>query len=128
MDIQNVTNRIDSNSKPLKKGNAEAARNSNENQSFDKVLKQHQKLEFSGHALNRLKTRSISMDKHDLERLEDAVARAAEKGGRDSLVMDGSRAFLVNIPNKKVVTAVDMMELRDKVFTNIDSTVLTKRI
>ena len=61
-----------------------------------------------------------------MQRLQEAVSRAEQKGSRDSLILDGDQAFLVNIPNKTVVTAVDMMELRDRVFTNIDSTVLTK--
>lgn len=95
--------------------------------SFKEVLNRVGGLEFSKHALERLEDRSISMDSSDMDRLMEAVNRAASKGSRDSLVLDGEKAFLVNIPNQTVVTAVDMMELREKVFTNIDSTVLTRR-
>lgn len=94
--------------------------------SFREVLSRVGGLDFSGHALQRLEDRSISMDSSDVERLKEAVGRAEAKGGRDSLILDGDQAFLVNIPNKTVVTAVDMVELREKVFTNIDSTVVTK--
>lgn len=95
--------------------------------SFREVLKRAGDLEFSKHAIKRLEDRSISLDSSDMDRLLEAVNRAASKGSRDSLVLDGENAFLVNIPNQTVVTAVDMMELREKVFTNIDSTVLTRR-
>jgi len=93
--------------------------------SFKEIFQNVKGLDFSGHALKRLENRSISMNQADIDRLKDAVLKAEEKGSRDSLILDGDRAFLVNIPNKTVVTAVDMMELRDRVFTNIDSTVLT---
>ncbi|MDZ7772884.1 MAG: TIGR02530 family flagellar biosynthesis protein [Balneolaceae bacterium] len=95
--------------------------------SFREVLSRVGGLEFSGHAMQRLEDRSISMDTGDVERIKEAMGRAEAKGGQDSLILDGDQAFLVNIPNKTVVTAVDMVELREKVFTNIDSTVLTKR-
>jgi flagellar operon protein len=127
MTVQQIRNRIDPNNTPQKQRKSSSVPGRADGSSFTEILQQH-KLEFSGHAMKRLKNRSISMDKQDMKRLEEAVVRAEEKGGKDSLVMDGNRAFLVNIPNKKVITAVDMMELRDKVFTNIDSTVLTKRI
>lgn len=97
-----------------------------ENSSFREILKEEEGLHFSGHALERLQTRSISMNENDIKRLNEAVSRAEEKGSRDSLVLDGEKAFLVNIPNKTVVTAVDIEELQERVFTNIDSTVLTK--
>ncbi len=128
MTVQQIKNRIDPNNAPQKQEKHASVPKGADEASFAKVLRQQHKLEFSGHAKIRLKNRSISMNRQDMKRLEEAVVRAEEKGGKDSLVMDGNRAFLVNIPNKKVITAVDMMELRDKVFTNIDSTVLTRII
>ncbi|SMO59346.1 TIGR02530 family flagellar biosynthesis protein [Fodinibius sediminis] len=94
--------------------------------SFREILQEVTELEFSGHAMQRLEDRSISVDKAGMQRLQEAVARAEQKGSKDSLILDGDQAYLVNIPNKTVVTAVDMMELRERVFTNIDSTVFTK--
>jgi len=93
--------------------------------SFKEIFQKVSDLDFSRHAIKRLENRSISMTEADINRLNEAVLKAEEKGSRDSLILDGDRAFLVNIPNKTVITAVDMMELRDRVFTNIDSTVLT---
>ncbi|HYW36182.1 MAG TPA: TIGR02530 family flagellar biosynthesis protein [Balneolaceae bacterium] len=127
MNIQHLTGRVDPNKAPQKQSDRASVPQTPGDASFKEVLQNQNDLQFSGHALQRLKDRSITMNKRDMKRLKDAVTRAEKKGGRDSLVMDGDRAFLVNIPNKKVITAVDMMELRDKVFTNIDSTVLTKK-
>lgn len=128
MDVKHVIGRVDPNGVSHKKETPGKAPKNKEGLSFSEVLNHENKLDFSGHAVKRLKDRLISMDQNDIERLEEAVGRAEKKGSKDSLVLDGDRAFLVNIPNKKVITAVDMMELKDKVFTNIDSTVLTKTI
>lgn len=126
MDIRHLTGRIAPDAFPTQKGKGAKSPAPSEGPSFKEVLKEVSGLEFSGHALERLQDRSISMEKSDMQRLQEAVSRAEQKGSRDSLILDGDQAFLVNIPNKTVVTAVDMMELRDRVFTNIDSTVLTK--
>lgn len=126
MDVKQIIGRVDPNGISHKREGPDTAQNNTEGISFSEVLNREGKLDFSGHAIERLKDRLISMDQQDMVRLEEAVVRAEQKGSKDSLVLDGDRAFLVNIPNKKVITAVDMMELKDKVFTNIDSTVLTK--
>jgi flagellar operon protein len=128
MDIRYLTGRVAPDAFPPQKTGDTQEAVPGDGPSFKEVLKEVEGLEFSGHAKDRLESRSISMGKADMHRLQEAVSRAEQKGSRDSLVIDGDQAFLVNIPNKTVVTAVDMMELRDKVFTNIDSTVLTKQI
>ncbi|MGD8428087.1 MAG: TIGR02530 family flagellar biosynthesis protein [Balneolaceae bacterium] len=127
MDIRHLTGRISPDAFPLQTEKGANSSIPQDGASFKEVLKEASGLEFSGHALKRLQDRSISMGESDMKRLQEAVSRAEEKGSRDSLILDGDQAFLVNIPNKTVVTAVDMMELRDRVFTNIDSTVLTKQ-
>lgn len=81
-------------------------------------------LRFSAHAQARLKSREIQLGSEQLHRLEAAVSRAAAKGARDSLVLLGDLALVVNIPNRTVITAVDGAHLRDSVFTNIDSAVI----
>jgi len=81
-------------------------------------------LRFSGHALDRIQRREISLDDAALARLGDGVARAAAKGGRESLVLVDGTAFVVSVPNKTVVTAVDPAHMRQHVFTNIDTTVI----
>jgi flagellar operon protein len=81
-------------------------------------------LTFSAHAEARMKSRQISLSPERMLKLEGAVERAKLKGSRDSLVLLSNLAFIVNIPNRTVVTAMDGDSLRENVFTNIDSTVI----
>ena len=81
--------------------------------SFEEILKQKQdvseslELKFSKHASMRLENR-----------------KASEKGIRESLVIVDSLAFIVNVPNKTVVTAMDRTESDDNIYTNIDGAVI----
>lgn len=98
--------------------------------SFEDILKQKQEvsasdtLKFSKHAAMRLEDRNINLSKDQSERLEAGVLKASEKGIQESLVMVDSLAFIVNVPNKTVVTAMDQGESDQNVFTNIDGAVI----
>ena len=80
-------------------------------------------LKFSKHALGRLNDRNIELNTEQLERLNDGARKAGQKGIRDSLVIVDELAFIVNIPNKTVITAMDTSDTADNVFTNIDGAV-----
>jgi flagellar operon protein len=80
-------------------------------------------LTFSRHAQKRLDMRGISFTPDGLKRIEQAVDKAAEKGGRDALVMAGPLALVVNIPNRTVVTVMNRDSMQEAVVTNIDSAV-----
>lgn len=83
-----------------------------------------QPLRFSKHATERLEQRQIMLSPTDVTRLTQAVANAASKGARDSLILLNRTAFVVNVPKRTVVTAVDEAHMRENVFTNIDSAVI----
>jgi flagellar operon protein len=83
-----------------------------------------EELKFSAHAQSRLKSRNLSMTPQVMDKLNKAVSGAAGKGAKDSLILLPNMAFIVNIPNRTVVTAMDGESIRDNVFTNIDSTVI----
>jgi flagellar operon protein len=92
---------------------------------FANVLKgKVTEVRFSAHAEARLRSRNITMTAETMQKLESAIARAQEKGSQDSLVLCSDLAFIVNVPNRTVVTAMDGDSIRDNVFTNIDSTVI----
>jgi flagellar operon protein len=76
---------------------------------------------FSAHASARLSQRNIELNDDDLRKLAGAVDQAASKGGRDTLVSMNDISFVVNVPNRTVVTALDRSDSR--VFTQIDSAV-----
>lgn len=88
------------------------------------VKTQAPELKFSKHAANRLVDRNISLSTEQLERLSDGAKKAGEKGIKESLVLMDSLAFIVNIPNSTVITALDQSETADNVFTNIDGAVI----
>lgn len=93
---------------------------------FDLIFqKELSKLKFSGHALKRLEMRNIKLSEDELNKIETAMEKAEMKGAKDSLVMMDDKAFIINIPNKTVVTALNMDKEADNVFTNIDSVVFT---
>jgi len=82
-------------------------------------------VEFSGHALRRIESRSIPINENDsLERLNKGVELAAQKGCNDALVLVDSTAFVVSVKNNKVITALSGADLAGSVFTNIDSAVI----
>lgn len=98
--------------------------------SFEEILKRKQDvtessaLKFSKHAAMRLADRNISLSQEQNERLETGVIKADEKGIRESLVIVDSLAFIVNVPNKTVVTAMDREGADDNIYTNIDGAVI----
>ncbi len=93
--------------------------------SFGDVLAQKtSQVEFSGHALQRVRRRGIELDPGTIERLQSGVERAAGKGARESVVFVDNTAFVVSVRNRTVITAVDRDHMKDHVFTNIDSAVI----
>lgn len=78
---------------------------------------------FSKHARNRLISRGIKVSESDLAKLEDGVAKAADKGSRESLIMVNKVAYVVSVENETVITAIDDQNLKENVFTNIDSAI-----
>ena len=92
--------------------------------SFEDILKSKQEIKFSKHASMRLSERNISLTAEQNQRLQNGVEAASEKGIKESLVLVDSLAFIVNVPSKTVVTAMDQTETKSNVFTNIDGAVI----
>lgn len=78
----------------------------------------------SAHAQERIEQRGISMNPAEQQKLTDALFQLESKGSRDALLLRGDAAFIVNVPSRTVVTAVNTDELRERVFTQIDSAVM----
>jgi flagellar operon protein len=95
--------------------------------SFAQVLQQQLDktgLKFSAHAQKRLADRNIKVDDVELQKLETALSKAQAKGAKESLVLINNRAYVISVPNKTIITAVDEHSLKENVFTNIDSAVI----
>lgn len=81
-------------------------------------------IKFSNHAVERMQTRGISYSPERLQKLDEAVKKAAAKGSKDTLVLMDDSALIVSVKNNTVVTVMDKSNLKENVFTNIDSTVV----
>lgn len=121
--IEQITDQYLKNNPKINSGNQS-------NVSFQEILKQTKdasstsELKFSKHAAMRMEDRNIKLSDEQNERLESGVTKASEKGINESLVMVDSLAFIVNVPNRTVVTAMDQEESNHQVFTNIDGAVI----
>lgn len=94
-------------------------------QTFDHVLTQKiDQLHFSQHALSRMQSRNIELKADDVQKLNDAVNKIAQKGAKESLLLYNQIAFVVSVPNKTVITAMDQQSMKNNVFTQIDSAMI----
>lgn len=97
--------------------------------SFQEILESSQnggigEVKFSKHAAGRLADRNIELTSGQMERLQEGTQRAQQKGIKESLVIVDQLAFIVNIPNSTVVTAMNQNDAVENVFTNIDGAVI----
>ena len=125
LSIEQLTDRYLKNNKPVKENDAAGL-------SFQNILRQKSllgvedtgELRFSRHASERLMSRSIELSEDQLKRLSDGAKKAEQKGIKDSLVIVDELAFIVNVPNQTVVTAMDSTQTNENVFTNINGAVI----
>lgn len=98
--------------------------------SFDILLRQEmdkalgaRDVEFSKHAMIRAEERGIDITPDLIDQLRGSMIRAQAKGATNILAMDSDKAFIINVPNAKVITAITQDEMKESVFTNIDGAV-----
>ncbi len=81
-------------------------------------------IQFSKHAAQRMQSRGMEMTPGLLSDLNQAMQRARDKGSKDAVLIGDKSAFIVNIPNNTIVTMMTEREMKENIFTNIDSAVL----
>ena len=94
---------------------------------FTKVFAQELNgVQFSQHALQRLQERNIKLGQGELTKLNIAIEKAAQKGAKESVVFmnNNNLALVVSVKNKTVITAMDGANIKENIFTNIDSAVV----
>lgn len=113
------------------KNNSQHVKRGNETKSFADILTEKQSakqevsgLKFSKHASSRLSERNIELSEAQKERLNAGMQAAGEKGINESLVMVDQLAFIVNVKNQTVITALAGNDGTANVFTNIDGAVI----
>ncbi len=91
---------------------------------FDDVLRQAGGVRLSAHAQQRLAARHIAFDDDARQSISDAMEHLAGKGAQNALLLRADAAFVVNVPNRTVVTALGQQEMQHRAFTDIDSAML----
>jgi flagellar operon protein len=111
---------------PLGAGGSGSAGGAASGRAFAQVLdaKLDGELRFSAHAQARLKSREIPLSDEDRGRLAAATSEAARKGSREALLLMGDLGFIVSVPNRTVITALDSSKLDGGIVTGIDAAVL----
>jgi len=98
-----------------------------EQSDFNKLLEEtkqlHGGINLSTHAAKRIQERSIDFNGDEYLKVKDAISKLQSKGSKDSLIITDKAAYIVDVKNNKVVTAVDKGSMAENVFTKIDSTV-----
>lgn len=95
--------------------------------SFHDILNDKLKgdIKISKHAQLRMQMRNVNLTDVQREKLLKAVDKADAKGVKDTLIVMDRIAFVVNVKNRTVITALNSSEMRENVFTNIDGAVFT---
>ena len=99
---------------------------------FQKILRKEQDslsnidsgLKFSKHTCMRLAERNINLTENQVNRLKQGAVKASEKGMKESLVMVDQIAFIVNVKNNTVITAMDQSNDTETIVTNIDGAII----
>ena len=87
------------------------------------LTKAGQDVQFSKHAMTRAEERGIEITPGLIDQIKGSMVRAQAKGATNILAMDTEKAFIINVPHAKVITAITQDEMKDSVFTNIDGAV-----
>lgn len=95
-------------------------------QSFVDHLKQatQQSLKISKHATERIEERNISISEDEWQEITEKVFEAKDKGVTQPLVLLDQAALIVSAKNATVITALDRVEAKQQLFTNIDGTIV----
>ena len=97
-------------------------------ESFSTLLKEEldrsEGVRFSKHAAQRVAERGIEVSDRLMSDLNQAVEKANAKGARDVVIIGKDGAFIVNVPHNLIVTTMNGNEMKENIFTNIDSAVL----
>ncbi|MFG3612167.1 TIGR02530 family flagellar biosynthesis protein [Rummeliibacillus stabekisii] len=81
-------------------------------------------LKISKHASNRLNERNIHIDEKQWAKISAKVQEAKAKGVNESLVLLNNAALIVSAKNATVITAMDLQEAENQLFTNINGAIV----
>ena len=93
------------------------------NSSFAQALEKatQKSVVMSAHASQRLQLRGVTVTTQTMSNLNKAAEQLSAKDAKESLVIMGGVGYVLNVPNRTVVTAMRLGEQETNVITNIDS-------
>lgn len=91
---------------------------------FNEILAGLTELKVSKHAKTRMMERNINIDQKKWQQINDKVLEAKEKGVTDALVVVDNATLIVSAKNNTVITALNKEDTSNKIFTNINGTIL----
>jgi len=117
-------NKLPSNKKVETKNLLKGNEKSEFNNLLNKKISDHQ-IKLSSHAMKRLEERNIDFNSEEYSKVKSALDKLREKGSKESLVITGKAAYIVDVNKGRIITAVDKGSMNENVFTKIDSTIIT---
>lgn len=105
----------------LKKTNEKSKTN------FKDMLTDIQDVKVSKHAKQRLTERNIHINDKQWQTISTKMKEAKEQGVTDSVVITQNATLLVSTKNNTVVTAMNNEEAANRIFTNINGTILINK-
>lgn len=123
INMHRINNAIQS---PIKNNSTQNKTSQSKDISFKDMLSniQSQEIKFSKHAQMRMDKRNIKLDSKDIKKLEEAIENSEKKGVKEALILMNNEAFIANIANRTIITAVSNDKLKENIFTNIDGAVI----
>lgn len=105
----------------------QSSKNDFEKELLSKILNEQNvenksEVSFSKHAKKRIEERNLNLDSQEFLKIRGAIDKLKNKGGKDSLVITNNAAYIVDVDNETVVTAMGKDDMAENVFTKIDST------
>lgn len=76
------------------------------------------------HASQRLEERNIHITQEKWQQIASKMTEAKQKGVTDALVVLDQAALVVNTKENTVITALEQSEATERIFTNINGTIL----
>jgi flagellar operon protein len=88
------------------------------------AIQSSEPIKLSKHASDRMDMRDIQISSEEWETITQKVHEAKQKGVKQPLVLLDQAALIVSAKNNTVITAMDRIEAKEQLFTNIDGTIV----
>jgi flagellar operon protein len=121
-DIYRAVTAVPGQTQPSENRRADLQKTPAKRSEFQELL--NDKLNLSQHAETRIRSRSIPWNEAIEKRISGGIDAADAKGSRETLILADNIAVIANVKSRTIITAMDREQLKEKIFTNIDSAVL----